>query len=70
MLPPILLKMSSGAIFAVFAAIIVAVMLITGFIGNKVVDKTSDAFSRRSARAKKAEQPAKTENLADRYKKQ
>ncbi|MBO4562715.1 MAG: hypothetical protein J5772_03800 [Clostridia bacterium] len=67
---PVFLKLSNGAIFAIFAAIIAGVMLITGFIGNKVVDKTSDAFRNKAVQRQKAEQPAKTENLADRYKKQ
>lgn len=71
MLSPILLKMSDGAIFAIFAAIIVAVMLIAGFIGNKVVNKTTDALRRKSVRKQQNEQPeGKTENLADRYRKQ
>lgn len=38
-------------------------------IGNKIVDKSTDAIENRIKRKKNAETPSKPENLADRYRK-
>ena len=62
------MAMSYGFIFALIVAGLLVLMLVVGFIGNKVVDKCSDAFHNKSVRRQNVEKPAEAENLADRYK--
>ena len=59
--------MSNGVIFAIFAVIIVVLMIVVGFIGNKIVDKGSDAIRNKAVRKKNFENPSEPESLADRF---
>lgn len=62
--------MMSGEMIVILAIVCVALlMLVVGYIGNKVVDKGSDAIRNAAVRRKKTEQPPKTESLAERYQK-
>ena len=61
--------MSNGVIFAIFAVIIAVLMIVVGFIGNKIVDKGSDAIRNKAVRKKNFENPSKPEKLADRFEK-
>ena len=64
--------MSNGvifAIFAIFAVIIAVLMIVVGFIGNKIVDKGSDAIRNKAVRKKNFENPSEPEKLADRFEK-
>ena len=61
--------MSDGVIFAIFAVIIVVLMIVVGFIGNKIVDKGSDAIRNKAVRKKNFENPSEPEKLADRFEK-
>jgi type VI protein secretion system component VasK len=62
--------MNTTVIWIIAIAAFTALFLIVGFIGNKVVDKTSDHFRNKAAREKKEAGEVKSESLADRYKKQ
>ncbi len=59
--------MSDGVIFAIVAICIAILMGIVGFIGNKIVDKSTDAIRNKAVHKKNLEQPDKPENLADRF---
>ena len=61
--------MSNGVIFAIFAVIIAVLMIVVGFIGNKIVDKGSDAIRNKAVRKKNSENPSEPESLADRFEK-
>ena len=61
--------MSDGVIFAIFAVIIAVLMIVVGFIGNKIVDKGSDAIRNKAVRKKNFENPSEPESLADRFEK-
>ena len=61
--------MSNGVIFAIFAVIIAVLMIVVGFIGNKIVDKGSDAIRNKAVRKKNFENPSEPESLADRFEK-
>ena len=61
--------MSTGMIFFIAVVCMAVLMLVVGYIGNKVVDKTSDAVRNRAVRNKNAQQPNEPENLADRFQK-
>lgn len=53
-------------IFIVFIALL---MIVVGYIGNKIVDKGSDAIHNTAVRKKNQENPSKPESLADRFEK-
>ena len=62
--------MMSGEVIVILAIVCVALlMLIVGYIGNRVVDKGSDAIRNAAVRRKKTEQPPETKSLAERYQK-
>ena len=61
--------MSNGVIFAIFAVIIAVLMIVVGFIGNKIVDKVSDAIRNKAVRKKNLGNPSEPESLADRFEK-
>ena len=61
--------MSNGVIFAIFAVIIAVLMIVVGFIGNKIVDKESDAIRNKAVRKKNLGNPSEPESLADRFEK-
>ena len=61
--------MSNGVIFAIFAVIIAVLMIVVGFIGNKIVDKGSDAIRNKAVRMKNLGNPSEPEKLADRFEK-
>lgn len=61
--------MSNGVIFAIFVVIIAVLMIVVGFIGNKIVDKGSDAIRNKAVRKKNFENPSEPESLADRFEK-
>ena len=42
---------------------------IVGFVGNKIVDKSSDVIRNKAVRKKNFENPSEPENLADRFEK-
>lgn len=61
--------MSNGVIFAIFAVIIAVLMIVVGFIGNKIVDKGSDVIRNKTVQKKNFENPSEPEKLADRFEK-
>lgn len=61
--------MSEGTTIFLFVAFIVVLIIGVGYIGNRIVDKSSDAIRNRAVRKKNAENPNKPENLADRFEK-
>lgn len=61
--------MSSGMIFFIAVVCMAVLMLVVGYIGNKVVDKTSDAVRNRTVRKQRTQQTVQQENLADRFQK-
>ena len=61
--------MSNGVIFAIFAVIIAVLMIVVGFIGNKIVDKGSDVIRNKTVRKKNFENPSEPGSLADRFEK-
>lgn len=61
--------MSDGMIFAVAFVCIALLMIVVGYIGNKIVDKGSDAIRNKAVRKKNSENPSEPENLADRFEK-
>ena len=58
----------SLVILGVLFLIMLVMYFVVGAIGNKVVDKTGDAFQHAATREAKAKGDGKTENLADRFK--
>ena len=61
--------MSDGVIFAIFVVIIAVLMIVVGYIGNKIVDKGSDAIRNKAVRKKNLGNPSEPEKLADRFEK-
>ena len=61
--------MSDGAIIAIAFVCIALLMIVVGFIGNKIVDKGSDAIRNKAVRKKNSENPSEPESLADRFEK-
>lgn len=61
--------MSDGAIIAIAFVCIALLMIVVGFIGNKIVDKGSDAIRNKAVRKKNFENPSEPEKLADRFEK-
>ena len=61
--------MSDGAIFAIFAVCMAVLVIIVGFVGNKIVDKSSDVIRNKAVRKKNFENPSEPESLADRFEK-
>ena len=61
--------MSQTGIFIIFILIFTAVFILVGFIGNKVVDKGSDALRNKSVRKYNANQIEPEKKLSDVYKK-
>lgn len=59
--------MSDGVIFAIFVVVIAVLMIVVGFIGNKIVDKGSDAIRNKAVRKKNLGNPSEAEKLADRF---
>lgn len=61
--------MSDGAIIAIAFVCIALLMIVVGYIGNKIVDKGSDAIRNKAVRKKNFENPSEPEKLADRFEK-
>lgn len=61
--------MSDGAIFVIFAVCMAVLVIIVGFVGNKIVDKSSDVIRNKAVRKKNIENPSEPESLADRFEK-
>ena len=61
--------MSDGAVIAIAFVCIALLMIVVGFIGNKIVDKGSDAIRNKAVRKKNSENPSEPESLADRFEK-
>ena len=61
--------MSDGAIFVIFAVCMAVLVIIVGFVGNKIVDKSSDVIRNKAVRKKNFENPSEPESLADRFEK-
>ena len=61
--------MSDGAIIAIAFVCIALLMIVVGYIGNKIVDKGSDAIRNKAVRKKNFENPSEPEKRADRFEK-
>lgn len=61
--------MSQGEMIAIFVGGMTLLIILVSWIGNKVVDKTSDAVRNRAVRRHNQESPAKQESLAERLEK-
>lgn len=61
--------MSDGAIIAVAFVCVALLIVVVGYIGNKIVDKGSDALRNKAVRKKNLENPSEQESLADRFEK-
>lgn len=59
--------MPDGVILFLFFAVIGVIYLVVSYVGNKIVDKGSDAINNAYKRKKNLENDEKTENLSDRY---
>lgn len=59
--------MSEGVVLVLFFLVVGVIYLIVSCVGNKIVDKGSDAISNAYKRKKNFESEEKTENLSDRY---
>lgn len=60
--------MPIGVILVIAIVCMALLMLVVGYIGNKIVDKGTDAIRNRAVRRKNDERPNEPESLADRYK--
>lgn len=60
--------MPDGVVIFLFFVVIGVIYLVVSYIGNKIVDKGSDAINNAYKRKKNSEGEDKTENLSDRYK--
>lgn len=60
--------MPTGVILVIAIVCMALLMLVVGYIGNKIVDKGTDANRNRTVRRKNAERHSEPENLADRFK--
>lgn len=61
--------MSDGMIVALAFVCIGLLVVVVGFIGNKIVDKGSDAIRNKAVRKKNLGNPSEPESLADRFEK-
>ena len=61
--------MSDGMIVALAFVCIGLLVVVVGFIGNKIVDKGSDAIRNKAVRKKNLGNPSEPEKLADRFEK-
>ncbi|MBR6378052.1 MAG: hypothetical protein IKS05_09880 [Oscillospiraceae bacterium] len=61
--------MDSTLIFIVLIAVVAVLMIVVGWIGNKFVDKTTDAVRNKAVRKQNAQAPQQSERLADRLEK-
>ena len=61
--------MSDGMIVALAFVCIGLLVVVVGFIGNKIVDKGSDAIRSKAVRKKNLGNPSEPEKLADRFEK-
>ena len=61
--------MSDGMIVALAFVCIGLLVVVVDFIGNKIVDKGSDAIRNKAVRKKNFENPSEPEKLADRFEK-
>lgn len=61
--------MSDGAIVAIAFVCIGALIVAVGYIGNKIVDKGSDAIRNKAVQKKNSENPSEPESLAERFEK-
>ena len=59
--------MSDGMIVALAFVCIGLLVVVVGFIGNKIVDKGSDAIRNKAVRKKNLGNPSEPESLADRF---
>lgn len=59
--------MPDWIIAVLFFVVIGIIYLVVSYVGNKIVDKGEDAIRNASKRKKNAADNAKTENLADHY---
>ena len=59
--------MPDWIIAVLFFVVVGVIYLVVSYVGNKIVDKGEDAIRNASKRKKNAADNAKTENLADRY---
>lgn len=59
--------MPEGVVLVLFFLVVGVIYLIVSYVGNKIVDKGSDAISNAYKRKKNSESGEKTENLSDRY---
>ena len=59
--------MSDGMIVALAFVCIGLLVVVVGFIGNKIVDKGSDAIRNKAVRKKNLGNPSEPESLADRW---
>ena len=61
--------MSDGAIFAIFAVCMAVLVIIVGFVGNKIVDKSSDAVRNRMVKKRSMQKPSEPKKLSKRFEK-
>lgn len=61
--------MSDGMIVALAFVYIGFLVVVVGFIGNKIVDKGLDAIRNKAVRKKNLGNPSEPESLADRFEK-
>lgn len=61
--------MSDGAIFAIFAVCMAVLVIIVGFVGNKIVDKSSDVIRNRMVKKRSMQKPSEPEKLSERFEK-
>lgn len=59
--------MSDGVILFLFFAVVGVIYLVVSYIGNKIVDKGSDAINNACKQKKNLGGGEKAENLSDRY---
>ncbi len=60
----------SAWIWIVLVACTTAVIIVTGYIGNRIVDRMSDSVRNSAVRRRNAMQPPKSESLKDRMEQQ
>ena len=59
----------TAAVVAADMGFSAVLMIVVGFIGNKIVDKGSDVIRNKTVRKKNFENPSEPEKLADRFEK-
>ncbi len=60
--------MPTWLIFIILVAIVTVIIMVVGFIGNKIVDKGTNAMHKREVEKYNEVHKNDTENLADRFK--